>query len=179
MKKLLVLIMILMTYTNINAQVYYYVKAGSDPKSSADCIVLRWEDSGRKVLIFKNMASQIKTCLMEDTNYFENIKISDKWGCINKCGVYRYYNFKNSQSDMNIFISSDLIHKGSYSPPIIVNGKVISKEVNFEPIYNHYYFALSYDKENLIDNPIEDLYNKTKYYKRVPKSTFEFQGMNF
>ena len=172
--------MLALSFAGLKAQVYYYVKAGDDPNSSsAQCIVIRWEDSGRNILKIETSVGQIKSSLLNDINYFENIKISKKEGVYDGMS-FRYYDFKNSQSNMNIYLCSILVSKGYYSPPITQNGRAFT----LPDIYNHYYLALSYDKKSLIDNPDRDevftgLGPTKKYYKQVSKSTFEFQGMNF
>ena len=182
MKRILVLCLLALSFVGLKAQVYYYVKAGGDPTSSwTECIVIRWENSGKKILQIETSVKGIKSCLLNNTNYFENLKASEDRGHLYSVGNYRYYNFKNSQSNMNIFHSSTLISEGAYFPPVTANGKGIY----LEPNYDHFYLAISFDMKNLIKNPegseeSDGIFSKQKkYYKQVPKSTFEFQGMNF
>jgi len=162
MKRILVLLVAIICFVGVKAQVYYYVKAGDDPNDEyASCYVIRVEQSGRLVWLYGskiggNNVAVIKSRLMNDPQYYEKLKPSNEigWYC---------YSFKNSQSNMNIYMYTELIGWGDMKSE------------------QHYYMALSYDYKNLIMNPDRGDKGliKKAYYKQVPKSTFEFKGMNF
>lgn len=157
MKRILVLLVAIICFVGVKAQVYYYVKAGDDPNSeNASCYVIRVEQSGRLVWLHGRGiiggVVAIKSNLLNDPQYYEKLKPSNEtgWDC---------YSFKNSQSNMNIYMYTEFFGLGGMKHE------------------QHYYMALSYDYKNLIMNPEQG--DKGVYYKQVPKSTFEFKGMNF
>lgn len=152
MKRILVLLVAIICFVGVKAQVYYYVKAGADPNNEyASCCVIRAEQSGRLVWVNQFLSPKdIKSALLNDPQYYEKLKISNN-------NVWYGYGFKNSQSNMNIYMHTC---------------------VNVFNVKEYLYMALSYDYKNLIMNP-EKGDNHRTYYKQVPKSTFEFKGMDF
>lgn len=156
MKRILVLLVAIICFVGVKAQVYYYLPAGADPNSAlCYCYVIRVEQSGRQVWVGLLSSRDIKAALLNDSQYYEKLKLANG-------SVWQCYGLKNSQSNMNIYMHTHVDHGLSG----LMNN-----------VY-HYYIALSYDYKNLIKNPdLEE--NLQTYYKQVPKSTFEFKGMNF